>query len=201
MIEIIDQIEQGSEAWFIHRLASIGGSSISKAVAGGSGATRSKLMYDFVGELLSGEKKDSYSSQYMQMGTDNEPEARLLYEFETGNEVAQVGLIKNGDYKHYSPDGLVGIAGILEIKCCIPSVWAERKLTGKIPTEYRKQMQWGLYICEKEWCDFVVYSPFVKVYPLIIQQVERDEKEIKELADGADKFIAEMLEMYNKVKV
>jgi hypothetical protein len=69
-------------------------------------------------------------------------------------------------------------------------------LTGKIPTNYRKQMLWGLRISGREWCDYVVFCPYIKdVDPLLVTRVQRDEKEIKELDSGADEFISEMLSM------
>jgi hypothetical protein len=103
-------------------------------------------------------------------------------------------------HKHYSPDGLVGDDGMIEIKSVIPSVQCETILSGKVPAAYRKQIQWGLHICQRKWCDFVSYSPLITDHPLFIVRVERDEKLIAELAEGADKFIDEMLELVEKIK-
>ena len=35
---------------------------------------------------------------------------------------------------------------------------------------------------------------------MIVQRIYRDEKEIKELSDGADKFIDEMLSIVERIK-
>jgi len=62
-------------------------------------------------------------------------------------------------------------------------------------------MQYGLGISEREWCDYVMYCPFIKdIYPLIVVRVERDEKEIKELNEGVDKFIKDMFYLLSEVK-
>jgi len=200
-MEIYTDIDQQSEEWFKLRIGSIGGSSISKAVAGGQGKMRTQLLYDLVGELLSGEKKSGFSNHEMQEGIKYEPEARVLYELTTGHTVNQVALVKMSEHKHDSPDGLVDPGGMVEIKVLIPSRFVEVKATGKIETAYRKQMQWGMGICRRGWCDYVCYCPYVanKVDPLHVIRVNRDDKEIKELDDGANAFIEEMQNLYLKV--
>ena len=92
-MEIID-CPQLSDEWMKHRIGSIGGSSISSVMAGGQGKTRKKLLYQLAGEILSGEKYEGYSNHHMERGIIQEADARTLYEFMTGNEVEQVGLIK-----------------------------------------------------------------------------------------------------------
>ncbi len=192
--------DQRSDEWFKLRVGSIGGSSIADAVAGGSGATRKKLLYKLAGEILSGEKQEGYTNDHMLRGIEQEPEARNLYSLMTGFEVEEVGMVRHSDYKHYSPDGLVNPNGKIEIKCVIPSVQIETILQNKVPATYRKQIQWGLDICEREWCDFVSYSPLIIDQQIFIIRVERDEKLIKTLHEGADKFIEEMLQIVEKIR-
>ena len=192
--------EQGSQEWFDARLGSIGGSSISSVVAGGQGKTRKSLLYRLAGEILSGQKYESYSNSHMDRGTDQEHDARLEYQMITGNKVEQVGLVKISDHKHESPDGLVNPDGKIEIKCVIPSVQVETILSDRVPATYRKQVQWGLFICERAWCDFVSFSPLVFDRPIWIKRVYRDEKLIKELDEGADKFIDELLKIVEKIR-
>ena len=195
--------DQGTEEWLSLRIASIGGTAINSVMAGGQGKMRKSLMYAFVGELLSGQKKEITMTAYMEAGILHESDARLLYEIETDIDVEEVSIIL-GDkpHTHFSPDGLLNDDGVLEIKTVIPSVWAERKLTKKIPLEYYRQCMWGMYITGRQWADFVCYCPYLTdSYPLFTQMIERDEKIIEDMTEASDKFIAEMLEMYNKVKV
>ena len=200
-MNIITDCIQGDPAWLALRIGSIGGSSISKAVAKGEGKMRKQLLYDMVGEILSGEKKDSFKTFHMEEGLKYEDEARSLYAFRDDVQVEQIAMFKDGPHKHASPDGCVGVAGMIEIKTVIPSVFVEGKLTGKIPTAYRKQIQWGLKRSGRSWCDYVVYCPYVKdIDPLLVIRLRRDEKEIAELEVGADEFIAEMLEMVERMR-
>jgi len=192
--------DQLSEEWFKARIGSIGGSSISSVVAGGQGKTRKSLLYRLAGEILSGQKHEGYKNEHMERGIDQESDARKMYELITGSEVETVGLVKLSDHKHYSPDGSVKDDGIIEIKCTIPSVHIETIMADRIPPEYVKQIQWGLFICERKWCDFISYSPLVIDRPIWIKRMERDEKAIQELNNGADKFIGEMLNIVKKIK-
>jgi len=196
----IFKMQQGDDDWFAERIGSIGGSSIASVVAKGEGKTRKNLMYRLAGEILSDVKYEGYKNEHMDRGIEQESDARKRYELVTGNEVVQVGLIKLTDHKHESPDGLVGNDGKIEIKCVIPSVQVETIISDRVPAAYRKQIQWGLFICERQWCDFVSYSPLVTPRPMWIRRVHRDEKLIKELDEGADKFIKEMLEILAIIK-
>jgi len=197
-MQILD-MPQGSDEWFAERIGSIGGSSIASVVAKGEGKMRKNLMYRLAGEILSGAKYESFKNEHMERGTEQEPEARDLYEFITGNEVTQVGLVKITDHKHESPDGLVSKDGKIEIKCTIPSVHVETIISDKVPSGYIKQINWGMFICERQWCDFISYSPLITSKPIWIKRVERDEKLINDLNEGADKFIKELWVIVDKI--
>lgn len=104
------------------------------------------------------------------------------------------------NHKHYSPDGLVGDDGMIEIKSVIPSVHVETILSDVVPAAYRKQIQWGLHICERKWCDFISYSPLITDKPIWIKRVYRDEKLIKELDEGAYTFILELKAVVKRIR-
>ena len=77
----------------------------------------------------------------------------------------------------------------------VETIWS-----GKVPAAYRKQCQWGLFITESDWCDFVSYSPLVTQRPMWVKRVKKDEELIDTLDIAADKFIAEMLEIVEKIR-
>lgn len=193
-MEIYRDIEQGTPEWDALRIASIGGSSIGDAVAKGEGKVRKKLMCEFIEEIINKKKTEHFVSWDMKEGIKYEPHARYKYELRTGVDVEQVALVKHSEHKHFSPDGFPGPNGLIEIKRRILPVFLDFIEKPTIPTSDRKQMQWGLSLCEKDYCDYILYCPYIekKADPLIIVRVERDEKEIKELHEGADLFIQEM---------
>ena len=200
-MEILN-MEQGTEEWFAARLGSLGGSSIADATAGGKGIVRKNLMYRLIGELLSGQKAETYQNAYMKRGNELEPFAREAYQNKTGREVEQVGLCRKAPFKHASPDGIIydkDIRGVLEIKCVIPATHIRYIDEDRIPLDYNKQTQWELHCCEAEFVDFVSYCPEIKDYPLWVKTGYRDEKLIKELDQGADRFLEAMLAIIEKV--
>ena len=200
-MEVISDIPQGDPRWFALRIGSLGGSRIGKAVAGGKGETRRQLLYDMVGEILAGEIKQGWQSKEMEAGLAYEDEARSAYSFYSDCEVSQIAMFREGPHWHYSPDGLVGENGLIEIKTVIPSRFVEARDTGKIDTGYRKQMQWGLFISGREWCDYSVYCPYVRdISPIYVSRQYRDEKEIEDLEEGAGRFIGDMLDLAERMR-
>ncbi len=201
-MKIIKDVEQGTDEWFALRLASIGGSSVGGITAGG-GKTRKKKLYEFAGELITGVKAENFKFQHADRGHEHEDAARGLYALEKDVEVEQVALVIHDDkHKHYSPDGLTP-GRLQEIKVRIPSVWIGYFDGATPPISDRKQIQWGLHICELDWCDYIQYCPEMAMagkYPLIIDSVHRDEKLIKELDVSVDSFIEEMIALVDKIK-
>ena len=197
-MEILDCV-QGSPEWFDARLGSIGGSSIAAVMAKGQGKMRKTLMYRLAGEILSGQSYEGYTNFHMERGLEQEDMARREYQMIKRTKVEQLGLIRKSKHKHYSPDGVVG-HDIIEIKCVIPSVHVETIISDKVPAQYRKQCQWGIDICDSDWCDFTSYSPLIADKPIWIKRVGRDDKLIKELNEGADKFIDELLAIVEKIR-
>jgi hypothetical protein len=202
MMEILT-CDQLSDEWFSARIGSIGGSGIASVVAKGQGKMRKNLLYRLAGEILSGEKYQGYTNADMDRGIEQEQAARDMYAFEMGKKcphIELVGIVKKTEHKHYSPDALLDNDGVLEIKCTIPSVHIETIVKDEIPPEYRKQCQWGLFICECDFVDFVSYSPLIIDKPILIIRRGRDEKLIKELDEGAYTFVLELKALVERIK-
>jgi hypothetical protein len=109
-------------------------------------------------------------------------------------KVDQVGYILNSDYKYagYSPDGLVGEDGLIEVKCPGNSEFMRQIITNEIPKQYFCQMQWGMFISGRKWCDYVVYNPDYHKSPLYIDRVDRIEKTIETLKANYLAFESEL---------
>ena len=212
-MKIITDCIQGSPEWFDLRLASIGGSGISKATSKGRGnaesKTRTRYLYKKADEFMTRRFIESYQNADMVLGTMSEPLSRNAYIWKTENNVDEVAIIKASDHKHVSPDGLVDAAGMIEIKNTNGPNFIEHIFKDKVPPEHNKQIQWGLHIAEREWCDFIhacwIYEgveiiPRYEDIPIRTKRVYRDEKLIKELDEGAEKFINEMFMIISKIK-
>ena len=63
----------------------------------------------------------------------------------------------------------------------------------KEPTTYTAQIQGQLWVCEREWCDFVSYQPeFPDNARLLVRRVFRDDAYIKNLEAQVIQFIYEL---------
>jgi len=208
---MIKDIQQRSEEWLRLRIGSVGGSGVKNATAGGKGKVRNDYMYKKAHEILSGKIAELYTNDAMQLGTDSEPLSRKDYEFIHDKQVDQIAMVKASEHKHCSPDGLVGDDGMIEIKNTNGKNFVEIVHRDRVPPEHKKQIQWGLFICERDWCDFIQacwirdeYNEIVPQYPdlpIFVRRVYRDEDFIKELSAGVDKFIEEMLLVVEDVKL
>lgn len=111
-------------------------------------------------------------------GTENEPNGILAYTSHTGNFVKATGLHVHrfSSWLAGSPDGLVGTEGLLEVKC---PYWRRKdgtRVHTTIPSYYYLQMNLCLEITERNWCDFISWTPD----GYAIYRVTRD-KELHEL--------------------
>lgn len=201
-MEIIKDVDQGTEEWHKLRFGWITASKFKDVIAGGAGKTRKSYMYQLASEILTEERAESYSNEYMEWGTQTEPQARAMYEFESGNTVDQVTFIRHGELKAgCSPDGLIGDDGLIEIKCPKTSTQIETFLSRKMPTIHNAQVQGQLWISEREWTDFVSFDPRINgASSYFCTRVYRDEKYISELAEKVKAFEIELLEMLEKLK-
>lgn len=195
-MEIIN-CTQGEPEWFQHRCGIPTASMFSTMMAGGKGATRTKYLYEKAGEIITGEPAEGFKGNvHTGRGHEHEPIARALYEAQTGNEVDECGFML-ADYKAgYSPDGLVSESGLIEIKSKLPHLQIEILLKDEVPASHKKQVQGGLLISEKEWLDFVIYSPGL---PLFVKRCYRDEELIDTIRSQIDKFNDDLNEIVEKI--
>lgn len=201
MIAIID-VAQGTPEWKAARAGMPTASAFKDALAKGEGKTRRTYMLKLIGERLTGELSEGYSNGHMERGHEYEPDARDAYAWHADVEPVQVGFVVNDGLIDlgpvgYSPDSLIGSDGCLEIKTKLPHLQCELLLSDRIPPEHMKQVQGGIWVAEREWCDFVSYWPGL---PTFIKRAYRDEKVIAELKTGLTDFYAEMLELERQIR-
>lgn len=203
-MKIIDCI-QGSEEWYAARLGHVTASCFTDATASGKGSspsvTRKNYMLKLIAERLTGLPSESYSNKAMEHGTATEQEAREHYEGMNGISVRQVGFIERDEDTGASPDGLIDDDGLLEIKCPFTTTHIRWILADKMPTEYFKQVQGGLWVAERKWCDFMSFDPRMNKRKAFIKRVLRDETCISELEANIHLFIGDMKRLMEKLTV
>jgi putative phage-type endonuclease len=199
---------QGSSDWFDARCGKVTGSRVADAIAvlkrkEGEAACRYKLKRQIAREILTGLHADSYVSKAMENGLAREPLARTEYELKTGNDVRLVGFVGHPSIERagFSPDGITGKDGIIEIKCPLPETHIDYLIGKKVPEDYEPQCMWGLAVTEREWCDFISYDPDqVKRHQLLIVRMHRDEKIIAEMNAAVLKFLEEVDDLVHKLE-
>jgi hypothetical protein len=146
-------------------------------------------------ESISREPLDETFVTYaMRRGRELEPYGRQAYEIRTGAVVEEVSLIATDDDRFgYSSDGFVDDDGLIEIKCpmsCdkLVNVWQN---PGTAHLEYIDQINGGLWITGRQWCDLVVYCPWLAPVgkDLFVKRIYRDEAAIESLEADMIEFM------------
>lgn len=194
------ELEQGTPEWFTARLGIPTASRYKDIVTPARGDKSKSYMtylYELLAERVTGESADGFTNEWMQRGNELEPHARSAYEFLFETDVQQVGFVLN-DAKTIgaSPDGLIGSDGGIEIKCPKASTAVRYMVEDKLPDIYKPQVQGNLWICEREWWDFVVYHPSMDLF---VKRVYRDDAYIKKLETHITAFVEELEALHGRL--
>ena len=169
-------------------------------------AARAKLKRQMIAEMLTQITTEHYVSAAMDWGVENEPRARAEYEYRTGHNVEQLGLVMHPKNARAAAtaDGWVAPHGILEIKCPETYTHLEYLENGIIPAEYLDQIDWQMACCgpEIEWCDFVSYDPRIEHEDLqmLIVRRERNPERIAEMELAVEQFLSELIAQFERMK-
>jgi hypothetical protein len=119
--------------------------------------------------------RDDDISASMVNGLLREPAARAWYELVAQGPVQQVGFVASDDgWWGYSPDGLVGDDGLLEVKSPDAHTHLSWLLDGVLPAEHRPQCHFGLWVTGRRWLNFLSWHPDYDENPLLVR-IEPDE--------------------------
>lgn len=200
---IILNIEQRSEAWYEARCGRVTGIRFSELVAGESTKTYKDLVSDIACEIITNRQEEGYTNAAMEHGIEIEPDARVEYETIMGVKVKEVGfVIPDEDHKYHdwigvSPDGLTE-DGMIEIKCPMMRTHLDYIEAGKMPSQYRHQVQGQMFVTGLPYCDFVSYVENMKIF---IIRVYPDKELFAEFETRLNKLIIDVnnkLEKYHK---
>ncbi|UKD55112.1 YqaJ viral recombinase family protein [Amycolatopsis sp. FU40] len=165
LIEYPDVI-QGSDEWHDQRrglvTASVVGQLITPKTLKPAANDKSRgITVQLVAERITGYTDPTYIGDDMLRGIDDEPRARELYAEVYKRPVREVGFLLRKEETWqlgYSPDGLVGDDGLIEVKAPRAKGHLRTVLDGEVPAEYVAQCQAGLLVSGREWLDFISFS-------------------------------------------
>lgn len=203
-MKIIDCI-QGTPEWHQARAGIPTASEFKKVLRergktkGSESVERLNLIRRLAGERITGDPATSYSNAYMERGKEMEPQARDDYAFINDVTPEIVGFVTLDDGSAgASPDSFIGADGMLEVKTAEPHILLGHMERGEVPAEHRAQIQGGLWVCERDWLDLIIYWP--KMKPFIVR-AHRDEAYIRDLASAVAAFneeVAAVVERYQQ---
>lgn len=200
-MQVIKDIEQGSQEWLSIRLGIVTMSELECILVngkgeGGFGVAAFTYMDQLIGERITGEAAElAFTTRATERGHEYEGIARALYEAREDIQTEQAAIILNHGCG-YSPDSLVGDSGLTEIKSKLPKFQVAVILGGEVPKEHVAQCQGGLWVAQREWIDFVSYWPGM---PLFVKRMYRDEKYISNIAERVERFYDLLNERMSRV--
>ncbi|MBV8060509.1 MAG: YqaJ viral recombinase family protein [Alphaproteobacteria bacterium] len=128
----------------------------------------------------------------LERGHALEDDARRIYQARHKKFVTEFGLVTDDESKFgYSTDGLLNDEnGLIEIKCPVSSMkildmWANGDVS-----EYIHQMQGGMWLTGRKYCDLIMYVPDLKPAgkDLFVKRVFRDDDFIDAMVLQLHKF-------------
>lgn len=172
LIEYPDII-QGTEAWNDLRRGIVTASTVHNLLTitthkPANNDTSCAFTLALVAERITGWTDPVYVSDDMMRGTMDEPIARDLYSQHYA-PVREMGFMvweddQTGHRLGYSPDGLVGDDGLIEIKSRRQKSQLATILSGEVPAANMAQCQAALLVTGRKWLDYVSYSGGMPLY-------------------------------------
>ncbi len=197
-----DDLIQGSDEWHAARCGLLTASEMKllltpKTMKLASNEKVRQHVWELAAQRISRYVEPTYIGDAMLRGHEDEITARDIYSDRIA-PVRECGFVTNdrwGFTLGCSPDGLVGDDGMIECKSRIQKYQVQTIVQhyrdGSIPEEFVMQIQAGLLITGREWCDFISYSGGLPMSPI---RVEADWEMHAAIVNAAIKFEAQISE-------
>ncbi|WP_258066719.1 lambda exonuclease family protein [Arthrobacter sp. GMC3] len=199
---LFEDLEQGSPEWLDARAGIVTASVVhlllTAALKVADNKTSQGLTATLAAERITGHVEPMATSRDMERGTLDEPYARDEYSkrhapaVELGFMVRDFGAYKIG----YSPDGLVGDNGLIEIKSRKQRIQLGTFIDDDVPAENLAQIQTGLLVSGREWLDYVSYSGGMPLYVKRVYPSNAWFDVIHQAAAALEVNAADMLDKY-----
>jgi putative phage-type endonuclease len=192
MIKYHYDVLQGTDEWLELRLGIITGSTVKTLLTPTGKVSKDKkvinMAHDMAAQRITARIEESYMNEHMERGHIEEELAKSKYRREHNMALRDCGFVTNTNHGFpigYSPDGLVEEDGLVECKSRLAKFQIETISLNEVPKEYNAQMQMGLLVTEREYCDFIQYSNGM---PMFVKRVERDEPTIEAIKEACSLF-------------
>jgi putative phage-type endonuclease len=191
-LHVFPEIDQRSDEWYAQRRGMVTASAVSALLTPtlkpANNDTSRNLTASLVAERITGCTHETFINDDMWRGINEEPRARAKYAEHFGVEVAQVGFMvraEKGWTLGYSPDGLVGDVGLIEIKAPRAKAHLQTILADEVPPQHMAQLQAGLLVSGRKWIDFVSWHGGM---PMWHKRVHRQKQWMDAIRDACRAF-------------
>ena len=207
MIKTYDNIVQGSDEWIGLRCGILTASEIKLILTPTLKTTNNDKsrthVFELASQRITNYVEPKYISDDMLRGHEEECYAKMHYANHFA-EVKDVGFITNDKFGFvigYSPDGLVGDDGIIEVKSRNQKHQLQTILAEGVPDDNSLncmlQIQTGLLVSERKWCDFISYSGGM---PMATYRVYPDLEMQQTIIEAATKFELDVTRTIDRYK-
>ena len=200
MITHHPEIIQGTDAWHKLRLGRLTASSMNAVMSAKTlKATKAEgHLFDLLAQRITGHVEPQFVTDDMLRGQADEIEARALYARHYA-PVTELGFITRdcwGFTLGYSPDGLVGNDGLIEVKSRRQKYQTETIIAGAVPIEHVLQCQAGLLISGRQFLDYCSYCAGMPMAVIRVWPDETIQAAIVEAASVFEEALADRLQAY-----
>ena len=143
-------------------------------------------VWELAAQRISGYTEPTYIGDAMLRGREDEILARELYSTHYA-PVTEVGFVTSdalGFVMGYSPDGLVGDDGLIEVKSRVQKYQVQTIVQNEPPDEFMLQLQTGLFITGRSWIDFISYSGGLHMVTIRVEPIPEYQDAIRAAAIG-----------------
>lgn len=192
MIKYHENLYQGTEQWLQARCGLLTASEMKHIITPAklqySTSEKEKThLYELAHQRITQYVEPGYQSYEMKRGQLEELDAKITYNEHYG-AVREIGFVTNdtwGFILGYSPDGLIGDDGTIECKSRLAKYQIETITSDTVPQEFMIQIQTGLLVSGRAWCDFISYSNGL---PMFTKRVEANAEMQRKILEAAGIF-------------
>lgn len=216
-------VEQGSDEWYNQRRGMVTASVVSQLVTPtlkiAANVSSRSLIAELTAQRITGYTEPEFLGYDMLRGMHDEPLAREIYAAESaptttdyelstrrmrvttlGFMVRKFAVEIDGEDREielgYSPDGLVGDVGLIEVKSRSQKHHLRTILADEVPGEFMAQIQTGLLVSGRPWCDFVSYCGGMPLYPVRVEADPAWHTAIIEAVTAFEAAAVQMIDTY-----
>jgi predicted phage-related endonuclease len=198
---------QGSEEWLAARCGLLTASEIklimTPTLKPASNDKERAHLFELLAQRITRYVEPHFVTDDMLRGHADEIEARKLYAEKYAPVSTDVGFVTNSKWGFklgYSPDGMVGDDGLIEIKSRRQKYQVQTLVDGAVPAEYMLQLQTGLLVTERQWVDFISYCGGLPMFVLRVFPDPKIQDAIIQTAGEFETRLAAKLWAYDMAK-